>query len=108
MILICADCWSPCKAVEETFDFAGTHCTGGRSGTHHTGFYVSDCCGAEPVELRDFTITVGERTYSFGFDKKPIPDRRHDWDWWDDDDEYSGGSGESLADCLKQIKELGE
>ena len=43
----CSDCGEPCKAVEETFDYAGTHCTFGKSGTHHTGTYVSDCCLAE-------------------------------------------------------------
>ncbi len=43
----CTDCGQECTPVEETFDYAGTHCTGGRRGTHHTGNYVSDCCGAE-------------------------------------------------------------
>ena len=43
----CSDCGEECKAVEETFDYAGTHCTFGRSGTHHTGFYVSSCCSAD-------------------------------------------------------------
>lgn len=43
----CTDCGEECKAVEETFDYAGTHCTYGVAGTHHTGHYVSDCCGAE-------------------------------------------------------------
>jgi len=41
---ICANCGEPCGIVEETFDYAGTHCTNGNSGTHHTGIYVSDCC----------------------------------------------------------------
>lgn len=45
--LWCLDCKEVCGRVEETFDYAGTHCTFGRSGTHHTGHYVSDCCGAE-------------------------------------------------------------
>jgi len=43
----CLDCGDECKIVEETFDYAGTHCTHGKSGTHHTGHYVSDCCLAE-------------------------------------------------------------
>lgn len=43
----CEDCGDECKPVEETFDYAGTHCTYGQSGTHHTGNYVSDCCLAE-------------------------------------------------------------
>ena len=47
---ICEDCKEPCKPVEETFDYAGTHCTYGNSGTHHTGHYVSDCCLAELID----------------------------------------------------------
>ena len=43
----CTDCEQPCTLVEETFDYAGTHCTHGVSGTHHTGHYVSACCNAE-------------------------------------------------------------
>jgi len=43
----CSECHEPCKAVEETFDYAGTHCTHGNTGTHHTGHYVSDCCFAD-------------------------------------------------------------
>jgi len=44
---LCPECKEPCKSVEETFDYAGTHCTNGESGTHRTGNYVSDCCGAD-------------------------------------------------------------
>ena len=43
----CIDCGQECETVEETFDYAGTHCTNGRPGTHQTGHYVSACCGAE-------------------------------------------------------------
>ena len=43
----CCECGEECKIVEETFDYAGTHCTNGVSGTHHTGVYVSDCCSAD-------------------------------------------------------------
>lgn len=50
-MLICSDCKEECKAVEETFDYAGTHCTHGRPGVHHTGIYVSSCCGARVKEL---------------------------------------------------------
>lgn len=46
----CTDCGEECKPVEETFQYPGTHCTNGKPGIHHTGHYVSDCCGAE-VEL---------------------------------------------------------
>lgn len=44
---VCTDCKEKCVTVEETFDYAGTHCTNGESGTHHTGVYVSKCCLAE-------------------------------------------------------------
>jgi hypothetical protein len=46
----CTDCEETCEVVEETFDYAGTHCTFGRSGTYHTGHYVSECCLAEVEE----------------------------------------------------------
>ena len=49
-MLLCTDCKGECKGVEETFDYAGTHCTYGKSGTHHTGIYVSDCCLAEMID----------------------------------------------------------
>jgi predicted nucleic acid-binding Zn ribbon protein len=43
----CTECGEECKVVEETFDYAGTHCTHGQAGTHHTGIFVSECCLAE-------------------------------------------------------------
>lgn len=45
--IYCQECGKLCKIVEETIDYAGTHCTGGKNGTHHTGVYVSACCLAE-------------------------------------------------------------
>lgn len=51
MYLVCSDCGCECSAVEETFDYAGSHCTHGRSGTHHTGHYVSACCLADIEEV---------------------------------------------------------
>ena len=47
MKLICKECNEECSAVEETFGYPGTHCNYGRTGTHHTGIYVSDCCLGE-------------------------------------------------------------
>ena len=40
---------------------------------------------------------------------KPIPDRRHDYDFWHD--EYDGGNGlagtaESIDDAMRQISEI--
>ncbi len=46
----CSECGDICKLVEETFDYAGTHCTHGNSGTHKTGRWLSDCCLAEQEE----------------------------------------------------------
>ena len=40
----CCGCGNECKAIEETFDYTGTHCTNGNGGTHRTGNYISDCC----------------------------------------------------------------
>ena len=50
--MICLDCNEECNPEEETFDYVGTHCTNGKSGTHRTGGYVSDCCGAD-MEAQD-------------------------------------------------------
>ena len=52
---ICPDCGEPCevKPLDNSFDYAGTHCTYGRSGTHYPEDYgspVSDCCEA-PMEI---------------------------------------------------------
>lgn len=48
--LICSECGEHCKVIEETFNYAGTHCTGGKPGTHRTGIYVSNCCWADCEE----------------------------------------------------------
>ena len=45
--IICSECGCKCIPVEETWEYQGTHCNYGRKGTHHSGHYVSDCCGAE-------------------------------------------------------------
>ena len=47
---ICSECGDECEIVEESFDYAGTHCNHGKSGTHYTGRYVSKCCLAELKE----------------------------------------------------------
>jgi hypothetical protein len=48
--IVCVECGEPCSVVEETFDYAGTHCTNGKAGTHHTGVWVSECCLADYEE----------------------------------------------------------
>jgi hypothetical protein len=45
-LFICSACREPCQIVEEVFDYSATHCAP-NGGTHHTGFYTSDCCDAE-------------------------------------------------------------
>jgi len=50
MDYICTECGEPCELVEETFDYAGTHCTFGKPGTHHTGVWVSECCLADYID----------------------------------------------------------
>ena len=49
----CTECGEECALVEETFDYSGTHCTHGRSGTHHTGVWVSECCFADYEEYEE-------------------------------------------------------
>ena len=49
---ICPDCGEPWEIVplDNSFDYSGTHCTFGNSGTHYPDDYgrpVSDCCDAE-------------------------------------------------------------
>jgi len=46
----CTECKEPCGAIEETWDYSGTHCNHGVGGVHHSGVYVSDCCDAEITE----------------------------------------------------------
>lgn len=47
---ICRCCRIPCNVVplDNSFDYAGTHCTGGVGGVHYPAGYgspASDCCG---------------------------------------------------------------
>ena len=49
----CNECGGKCGVIEETFDYSGAHCTHGRSGTHHTGIWVSACCFADYEETFD-------------------------------------------------------
>jgi hypothetical protein len=51
---VCPECGEECevKPLDNSFDYAGTHCTGGVGGTHYPMNYgspVSDCCEA-PME----------------------------------------------------------
>ena len=102
MKLFCINCGDECNAIEETFSYAGTHCTNGKDGVHHTGVYVSDCCldGTTTVDLSDWTITKN---------MKPIPCRMHDFDFMHGD--YDGenglfGTACNYQDAIRQIIEI--
>jgi len=43
--------------VDNSFDYAGTHCTGGRSGTHDPGSTI-ECvaCGCDEFTMDDFDV----------------------------------------------------
>jgi len=49
---LCPACNQPCRiiALDNSFDYAGTHCTYGQSGIHYPAGYgspVTDCCEAD-------------------------------------------------------------
>jgi hypothetical protein len=49
----CYDCGDECQVIviDDSFDYAGTHCTYGRPGVHRVPKYFgSDCCAAETTE----------------------------------------------------------
>lgn len=52
---ICKGCGEECilVMVDESFDYAGTHCTGGGSGTHIVRYPGSSCCGEEVEDLEE-------------------------------------------------------
>lgn len=43
----CYECDKETTFRPECFDYAGTHCTNGQSGTHYTGVYECEECGSE-------------------------------------------------------------
>ena len=104
MPLLCESCGQQCELVEESFDYAGTHCTNGRPGTHRTGVFVTKCCGADSVE--------GYPGWHVEYDPKPIPDRRHDYNYWHDDCDgvpdgnHLCGTAESVEAAIAEIGEL--
>ena len=56
MTTICDDCNQPCEIImiDDSFDYAGTHCTGGMPGRHHVPPYAgSECCEAEFTEVEE-------------------------------------------------------
>lgn len=47
--------------------------------------------------------------WTIEFNPKPIPDRKHDWDFWHEDNDVDGklcGTAASLSDALEQIHDL--
>jgi hypothetical protein len=62
---VCLACGEPCTALRESFDYAGTHCTHGRSGTHYTGRWISDCCGADIGSADDYEEQQAEAASTY-------------------------------------------
>ena len=53
---VCTQCGEQCSVIplDNSFDYAGPYCTGGRGGIHYPLDYgrpVSDCCEAEVAEV---------------------------------------------------------
>lgn len=46
------------------------------------------------------------RGFHIEYAPKPIPDFRHDYDWWCDNDEEMCGTGANVKDCEEQIDEV--
>ena len=42
----CNHCKKECEEItyDDSFNYSGTHCTGGLDGTHHESHKASDCC----------------------------------------------------------------
>ena len=59
-LIVCVGCGEECGVIAESFDYAGTHCTGGNSGTHKTGRYISDCCLDDIEEGTNWITTLKE------------------------------------------------
>lgn len=61
----CSWCGGLCKVIfnDNSFDYAGTHCTYGIGGTHYPDDYgdpVSDCCESPCVNQQGEEITIDE------------------------------------------------
>ena len=59
----CDDCYEETEEVfiDQSFDYAGTHCTGGLAGTHHAGYMGSQCCEAETSDGIWIVCQCGEQ-----------------------------------------------
>ena len=62
---ICGECKQPCKIVglRNEFDYAGTHCSFGNTGTHYPSGYgdpVSDCCDADILDAEIYAERIEE------------------------------------------------
>ena len=103
-------------------DLRGAVCRADAINSRHLKHYVlffyndapSACHGSR--EAYKQWIKKSERIpykgYTIRFSPKPIPDRRHDWDWEHDD--YDGppdkrcGAAESAEACMNEIDEMEE
>lgn len=59
----CGDCGEECTVEphDNSFAYAGTHCTGGRAGVHKPAGYgepVSDCCNADCYTDEELTNII--------------------------------------------------
>ena len=46
---ICSECGKECKAIQDYFECAGTHCTNGKDGKEMLDEWNSDCCSEEVI-----------------------------------------------------------
>lgn len=56
--MICTECGKECNVIplDNSFSYAGTHCTNGNGGIHYPpgyGMPVSDCCEADVIDEYD-------------------------------------------------------
>lgn len=55
----CGECGEVCEVYAEviSWDYAGTHCNFGKSGTHYAGTeYASKCCDATAYTNEELTV----------------------------------------------------
>ena len=59
-MIFCDSCYEPCKVVtyDNSFDYSGTHCTGGQAGTHHQYDELSSCCESDYTEGGTYLMCI--------------------------------------------------
>jgi hypothetical protein len=68
----CDGCKEPCKtkAVDQSFSYAGTHCSHGRDGVHHEIDILSDCCEEDFSDGKFWLCKCGNEV-EFHIDMEP-------------------------------------